>query len=383
MATAHHNVSLRINDAIVDRWQSYSITNDMLTPADGFELNLSPGVRSAYELVPPDSLVEVRIDGNVVLTGYIDDRELNVDRGGSVLSVSGRDKSGRMVDESARLFTIPRSLDIKSIAERLAEDTFSEVRLDNALNRQLVRGRRSRRVPADAEPLFAKASAAPKKIEIGEKRWEALEHFTKPARLLAWSSADGQALIIGEPNYRQPAQFRFFLPRPGSSRLTEGNIKVLSFRESVANRYSRITVYGASKGNASNYGDRVTRHSATVLQGSGTDGIGDSFRTRKRLFLTDPDIADRGDAENRATREMHFRDAERLVAEITVQGHSQAYSPGDVPTLYAFDTMAELEIEEIGFRGQFLITSCVFSVERTLGEVTQLTLVPKGTDLVS
>lgn len=390
MATPRHNISLRINDKIIDRWQRYSITNDMLTPADGFELELSPGLKEAWELVPPDSVVEVRIDGTPVLTGYIDDRELAFDKGqGTTLRVSGRDKSSRMIDESATLRTLGK-LNIRTLAEILIESTFSEVLLDNRANRDLVRGRRSGKAPAGNEPLFSKSSEAPKKIEPGQTRWEVLQFFLEPARLLAWSSADGKSLIIGLPNYAQRPQFRFFLPDSGSQRVTEGNIKSITFSDSTANRYSIITVYGSSKGDDDNDGKHVIRHRTTTRFGPNADGTGDAedpnlanFTARKQLILHDEDVHNTRDSRERAAREMALRNAEGLTVQLTVAGHSQAIVPGAVPAVYAFDTLAELELEPIGFKGQFLITSVVFDVDKQGGEQSTITLVPKGTELVS
>jgi prophage tail gpP-like protein len=184
------------------------------------------------------------------------------------------------------------------------------------------------------------------------------------------------------PNYDQQPQFRFLVPKQNSKRLSKGNVISLSIVDSVANRFSIITVYGGSRGNSSSYGKNL-KHKATVKQGPGQGGVGGAFFFRKRLLINDSEVSSRRDALERAKREMSFRDAEKLVVEITVKGHSMARRSGDVPALFAFDTMAELEIEEIDFKGQFLITSVVFTVDRQAGETTQIKLVPKGTDLVS
>jgi prophage tail gpP-like protein len=380
-ASQNHNVSVRVGDTVIDRWQSYEIASDMLTPADAFSLTLSPALPEAIALVPPDGQVEVRVDDVAIVTGFIDDRNIDIDRSGSQLAISGRDKTGRMVDESASLQTFG-SLSLQTLLLLLASPQFVDVRLDNKLNRDLVRGRRSGKAPSGSEPLFAKKSEAPRKVEPGEARWDIAQALLKPARLLAWSAADGSALVVGLPNYSQATQFRFFVPREGSTRLPEGNVIKVGLVDSVANRYSKITVVGASRGDSAKYGTQVTKHRATVLQGPNPDGTGDAFTTRKQLILADDDVKNSRDARERARRELALRDAEKRVVEIVVKGHSQARNPGEIPAVFAFDTMAELEIEGI-LKERFLITSVQFAVSRDGGEISTLKLVPEGTELVS
>jgi prophage tail gpP-like protein len=375
----NHEISLRINERIINRWQRYSINADMLTPADSFELSLAPARPEIWALVPPDALVEVRIDDTPVVSGYIDERDLQVAKSGASITVNGRDKSGRLIDESSDLKAYGK-MSLKALAEFIAAPTFSSVSLSNARNRDLVRGRRSGKAEPGTEPLFAKASEAPKKVEPGETRWDVLRQFLEPARLLAWSSADGQELIVGLPNYSQGTQWRFFVPREGSSRATEGNVIDVSFTESVANRYSIITMVGSSKGDSASYGEQVTKHRHTVRQGPNPDGTGDAFRVRKQLIMSDDEIKNGRDAKARAERELAFRDAEAKVIEITVKGHSQRRLRGDQPAVFTFDTMAELEIE--GYvSGRYLIASCAYSVDRDEGEITKMKLVPEGTEL--
>ncbi|KKK76364.1 hypothetical protein LCGC14_2864420, partial [marine sediment metagenome] len=288
--------SVRINDVVIDRWQSYNIENDMLTPADGFSLTLAPASKAVFDLVPPDAEVEVRIDDTPILSGFIDERVVNVVKSGPTINISGRDRAGRMVDESADLQTFPR-LDILELADRLARPTFPlGATLSNADNRDLVRGRRSGKAAAGAEPIFSKSSEAPKKVEPGETRWDVLQQFLEPAELLAWAQANGEKLVIGLPKYNQGTQFRFFLAKSGSLRISETNVEDATITDSVANRYSKITVNGSSRGSARNYGTRVTKHTATILEGPQFDGTGKSFQTRKQLIIADDDVKNERDA---------------------------------------------------------------------------------------
>ena len=289
---------------------------------------------------------------------------------------------GRLVDESQDLGSF-RRLDLRTLTALIAAPTFDTVVVNNSRNRDLVRGRRSGKAPARSEPIFSKRSAAPKKVELGETRLGVLNQFLEPARLLVWSAADGRELIVGLPNYDQQTQYRFFMPKEGSRRKQRGNVKTLSLTDSVANRYSTIRVTGASRGNSVRYGTSVTKHTFTVRQGPRGDGTGDAFFTRKQLIISDDDVKNSKDAEERANRELALRDAEKRVVEIVVKGHSQRRNSGEQAAIYAFDTMAELEIEELEIAGRFLLVSVQFNADRQGGETTRIKLVPEGTELTS
>ena len=101
-----HNVAIRVGTTVLEKWVNYSIELDMLEAADGFHLELGRPTRAIYNLCAPDAPVQVVLDDTVVVTGFIDDRAYNVDRGAAVLRISGRDKTGRLVDESNIQFAL-------------------------------------------------------------------------------------------------------------------------------------------------------------------------------------------------------------------------------------------------------------------------------------
>lgn len=410
-------ISVRSGEFVINRWTTYSIDTDMLAPADGFNLTIAPVAAEVYDLVAPDAPVEIRVDDNPIITGIVDTRNATFARDGTLINITGRDKVGRMVDSSAELQTFGTQ-DIRTLAQSLASPEFDTVAVSNDDNRRLLRGRRAGIAPTYGPPegqegpaalaigplapedsgaagvlvvqnidgIFA-PSKAPKKVEPGETRWQVLQQFLEPESLLAWSSASGQELIITTPNYNQGVQYRFFVPAAGSVRAREGNVIACSIHTSNAERYGTIRVTGSSKGNSKNYGKRVTKHTATVVSvrdgdGFHEDGASD-FTSEKLLIVSDPDVKNEEDAGDRAQREILLRDAERLVVELEVEGHNQRRTAADGPALYAYDTLCDLHVEEIGLRGVFLITAVNFTVSKSGGEVTRMKMVPKGTPLTT
>lgn len=378
MASAH-NISIEVGGYRVDHWTTYSIENNMLEPADAFSMEIAPVTRDLFELVPPDAKVIVMIDDIKVLTGYIDERI----RGDDSIRITGRDRGGRLLDTTMPLQSFHGMSDLKRLAEAVIGSFLGEVVFSNAANRDKVRGPRAKKVAAYREPSYVwDRGKAPKKVEPGETRWAVLEAWLQPAQLLAWSSADGTQLIIGHPNYEQPCQFAFFRPAPQSARAREGNVLPgYELITSVADRYSQITVVGASKGDGANYSSNVRKHRGIAKDGGEAFGAGASFQLQKTLLLSDDDVKSASDAEDRAEREMAIRDASGETIRFSVAGHSQQYDRASTPTLYACDLMCSFEDEEIAWKGNYLITSVRFNCSRDRGETTDITLVPDGTAL--
>lgn len=376
---SEHVVAVRVGGKLIEKWSDYSIEVDMLQPADAFRLSLPGGGRKdIYDLCAPDSAVQVLIDDTVMMTGFIDDRKRTVERNGIGLAISGRDKGGRLVDESMPLQSFA-GIGILQLAQAVAGPWFPEVTLSNAKNRRLLRGDAARAAHVSSEPAIDQKNRAQKKVNPGESRWATLAAFLEEAGLIAWSSADGNQLIVGQPNYSQEPQWRFTLPEFGSSRAAEGNVLSAEIEHNVGERYSAIIAVGSGQGNQTNYSERVTKLRGVVKNGPGEFGIGKDFQHRKVLIVSDDDVRSVDLALERAKREMATRDSTGHRINLTVRGHTQ-YWDLNSPAIFAPDTMALVEDEEIGLSALYLITSCTFGMGRE-GEQTQLTLVPKGTVL--
>ncbi len=387
-ALLRHRVSVFVNERQLENWLSYEIVNDMLEPADAFRLAI-PFSKGLWDRVAPDALVDVYIDDTRVLRGFIDTRTKNSAKGsGSVIEIDGRDKGGRLVDESMPLVRFA-NLTIQELAERACgidpkaptePRWFDRVALSNARNRALVRGGGAK-AKAPKEPPIDSGRNIAKKVNPGETRWQALAYFLQEAQLLAWSSADGKEFIVGRPNYDQERQYSFFHAAHGSLRYAEVNVLSLAIQDSTAERYSLITACGTGKGNSTNYGSNVLNRRATVKNNQATIwGEGKDFTAPKRLLVPSSDLRTGEDAKKCVVRVAAERDATAHEVSITAAGHGQIVR-GREPTLFAFDTIAHVEDEEVGLSADYLVTRVQFTGDREGGERTELRLVSKGTEL--
>ena len=408
-------------------WKSYSVTVDMLTPADAFDLEVQ-FTREAWDLLRPDAEIGVYIDETRILTGYVGTREKTSGGSGTLIRITGRDKTGRLVDESAPLFRYG-GLGIRELAEKICgigttNALFKRVVLVNARNRLLMRGRRVVTAPVNREPTSGateddyrqldgviveaipstvanpqparrirkravidpgifQGRATKKKVNPGQTRWSVLEEFLREARLLAWSTGDGEELFIGLPNYDQEAQYEFRESASESAERDVSNCRI-TVTENVEEMYSEYVAVGASRGSSASYGANVIRNRDSVYDNpeNTVDGTGINFRRPKRLLITDDGIKNKRDALERAEREQLEREASHFEVLVEASGHSQEYRGTLAPVIYVPDTMAKVRDGDTGLNGDYLITSCTYTRSRESGTRTSLRLVPRGTLLV-
>lgn len=382
-----HRVTVRSGGVVIENWNSYDVTCDMLNAADQFRLSLGPAdavgdeFGEVWAAVAPDADVQILLDDVVIVSGFIDERTGTSSVGGDTITVSGRDRCGRLLDETMPLIGF-RGLSIEDLALKICAPWLSKISFSNAENRAVVigrgRGAKGGRVYKEPHTIGKRKPRSYRKVEPGETRWGVLSYFMHENDFLAWGAADGKSLIIGEPNYDQEPTFSFFHAAAGSTREALGNCASFTVHDSVAERYSEIIALGSNAGTARDYAEKVVHRKGVARNGPKPDGTGKDFRFRKVLLLSDDDIRNDAQANTRAAREMAERDASGHEITITAYGHGQQLPGARAPSLFACDTMAFVESEVFGIRGAYLITSVQFRRSREEC-TTEIRLVPKGT----
>lgn len=394
----------------------WDVSNDLLELADDFSFSV-PFDPVLFAVLQPDAEVELWIDDARVLTGFVDDLERSASKGGgSILTVTGRDRGGRLVDESAPFLTFGE-IGVLELARTMGSPWFEEVVLSNVEDRRLRKGRSGRsQARASWEPLYIpegldesarlaiaqasdrvrtalkSASSEPagkviglstrKKVEPGESRADVLMHFMEEAGWLMWSSADGRQLIVGKPQHDQEPTWRFVYAPTGHPRAGECNVLSLGDRRSTGERYAKITACGSSRGDSSRYGPNVTKRIGVALNGPNADGTGKHFTRPKSLVVVDDDVRTEKQAKDRAEREMRLRDASGREVTLTVAGFGQRFGGDSKPSLFTFDTIARFEDLEADTLGDFYVTRVRFVEDKQGGQHTEISLVPRGTELV-
>jgi prophage tail gpP-like protein len=371
-----HRVAIVVEGQRVGGWTEYEINTSLTEPADSFKLT-RPWDPTLYRLIDTDADVRILIDDVPVITGRIDERTKS--SRARTMSVTGRDKVGRLVQESIRSVTQLDGLTLTAALKRLAEPWFTKITLTGARDRKIRTGKHGSKAPSVTEPIVIETKLGKGKVERGQIRWSVIEEILSAAELLAWASGDGLELVVAPPNYKQAAQFVLAHGAPGGRQSTVLDMEIT---DSVADRYSQITVIGSGSGSVDDYEGAVL-YTGEAKNGPGIDGIGIDFNASKRLIMSERAIDSKAEADRTAAREMARRDFRAKLFTIPVALHGQAVAGGP-RVLFSQNTMARVidEDQEPTLDMGCLITGCSFRSSRGSGETTNLTLVPKGTRIV-
>lgn len=375
-----HSIRVVVNGAQIDGWTGYHVESSMITMADAFEMR-RPFSADAWNLLRRDSDVTIEIDGTPILRGFIDKRKKSSKAG--TMEISGRDRSGRLVDESAPRIDYS-GMTIYSAVKELISPWFSTLTLSDARNRKLRRGL-GKRVASGAEPSVLINIRVPRRgaVHPGETRAQVIHEIAARSNLIAWSSADGREFFIGRPNHEQAPQYLFVHAAPNSK--TKSTVKDLVIEEDDGDRFSLLMCAGVGGQSSTNYGRNVTDNRGVVFDNpfNRIDGTGRDFIHPKRLFLPERDFESYGDAARVARNEQIRRDFKRHSVSVEAPLHGQFLSSGP-PTLFAPNTVARVidEDQKPTLDDTYLVVSCSYSSEREQGETTTMHMVPTGTEII-
>ena len=85
-------------------WKSYEVDSDLLIAADAWQFDISPTSLVLPEFINIGADVRLTLDGKRILTGVIDDVTESIAKNQHIISLSGRDLAGQLLDCSVPLF---------------------------------------------------------------------------------------------------------------------------------------------------------------------------------------------------------------------------------------------------------------------------------------
>lgn len=342
MPTRNDRVQVLIDGRLHDQWDSAEVDSDLLVPADAWHVSL--GTTGEYSLpaaVVPGVPVEIRIDGDRVMTGRVDAVARAVGKGRHDLSLSGRDGAAVLVDCSAPVFTA-RQIGLADIVAKIVKPLgVTRVRIDASGTR--------RREKINVEP--------------GDTAWDALANVAEANGLWPWFEPDG-TLVVGGPDYTTPPVATLILRRDGTT-----NVERLDERRSIAGRHSRVTVLGQTHGTESETGKHALRASV--------DDTGVSWYR--------PRIAVDHEADSTAVCESRAR---KLISDARLSGYALSATvkgfrivapgePGD-GLLWAAGQRVHVISEPHGIDAPMFVMARRFTASRSGGTTTELTLKEDG-----
>ena len=334
------SVILRVDGQYFGGWQSVRINRGIEQIAGTFDLTVTDrwnagDVQQALELAAGQSC-EVLVNDSVVITGFIDSVKRQYDKQSHAITITGRDKTGDLVDCSA-IFKSGQwsNKTVAQIARDLLKPFAIGVIVATDVGAPL--------------PTFA--------IQEGASVFEELERAAKMRALILMSDGAGNLLITRASK------------TPAAAQLLEGdNILKADGEFSWMDRFSQYLIKGQSKGSDNVFGEAVAQQSALVK---------DSGINRYRPLLIVADEQGGGATlKQRAEWERNVRFGRGTRATMTVQGWDvggQLWQPNTLARVVSPLLSADLDL---------LIVSVAFSLDEG-GHLTTLQLtLPQAFDTI-
>lgn len=326
-------VEIIIGNRAHSNWSRYEIDSDLLTPADEWSVSLDQAELQVPIEVRRGVAAQIRVGGELVMTGQVDTRSHTVRKGMQGLDIRGRDGAAQLLDCSAPIFAA------------------QELTLDQVVAK-IVRPLGVTKVRIDADNKLGRDRVA---IEPGETGWGALQRAAEANGLWPWFEPNG-TLVVGGPDYSTPAVDTLIMRRDGQG----NNVVEASETDSLHERFSEVTVLGQAHATSARSGRNDIK--ATVKD----TGVS-VYRPR---LVIDHEATSTTIAAARARKVISDARVRGYSLSLVVRGHRASNG-----VLWAPGQRVRALIEDLGIDGVFFIMARRFS---GLPQMTTLSLREDG-----
>lgn len=326
-------VKLLVNGRAYAGWQGVSIEKTIDAIAGRFTLTVTDKWRGQVErwsIFPGDECV-LKLDDVTVLTGYVDATNMEYDAASRTISVTGRDKTGDLVDCSAVIKNQElRGLDLLEITKRIAEPFGIPVATEIPTGDKFI--------------VFA--------IQPGETAWEAIERAARMRGAVMVADGMGGLTIADVGN-----QYSF-------DALIEGK-NILSAQSSYDNkdRYSEYIVRGQHDAASDGWEDEPPK--TTIVSRAMDENI---KRYRPKIIIGEMQTDDTS-AGSRAQLEAATRAGKSQKIRVRVRGWTQ--SDG---TLWKVNRLTRIDSPMLCVSDTFVTSAVQFQVDNNVGIVSDIEL---------
>lgn len=328
------DVRLEIGGMLYGGWTSIEIKRGLEQMAGTFNLEVAsrrPGQEASWPIVPGDPC-RVLVDGTPVITGYVDDVDLDWTAKSHTYRVAGRDKTCDLVD------CCPPSVQIKGATlPILARKWAAMFGIDDVV------------VQAECNkpaPNF--------KSDEGDTCFEMLEKLARANAVMLTSDGHGRLVVTRSGTVK--AAVGLHLGR---------NLLRLSGKSSMKERFSQITVKGQSGGKP-NWSGKANAQAKGVAS--------DPHVTRFRPLTIIAEQEEYASAATRARHEVNVRYGKSQSVTALVNGWRQGYAPG--APLWTHNILADVHNQSGALLYTWLIAEVVYRLDSG-GWLAELTLNPR------
>lgn len=329
------SVSLIINNTPYSGWKTIEITRSIEAIAGQFHFSVSDPWGSDADIQSGDRCT-VKIDDDVVITGFVDNVEPGFDARSHIIEISGRDATADLWDCSA--INSPGQWNNQPI-EKIIRDLCAPFEIDVTVA-----------AGVDTGAAFKKFA-----INQGDTVHECIMRLCKMRALLAVPDREGGLILTRAGT------------NPASVAIVEGeNLKAARGGNSWRDRYSDYYVKGQTQGGANSTGNVTTQCRGKAV---------DSKITRHRpLLVVAESQADTKACQERANWEAGTRQGKGRRSSLTVQGWRQGANAHSA--LWEINSLTPVRSTRARLRETMLIVSTTFTLSDNGGSITVMEVTP-------
>ena len=357
-------LTLKVGGKLYAGWKSVSVRLSIEQIAGTYELVVTerwPSQPTRWS-IPPGEVCEILIGDDTVISGFVDSVAVSYDAASHDIRVTGRDRTGDLVDCSAPS-TAFSGLTFFEIAEKLT-DPYGISVVDETEDGKKLSVKEKKAGKKGTQPKHKRVAGKLPKMatQNGESVFKTLEKLARCEGVLLVSDTEGGLLIT-----------RAGMGGDCDTVLEFGqNILKANFEHSHANLYSDITVKGQAAAADAGKFDVVHAQPVGNVARVNTAKSGNSQIDRFRpLIIVAETQADSKRCQDRAQWEASNREAKARKISLTVQGWRQ--KGGD---LWRINQMVKVKCPWMRVDEKWLIAGTAFRLDDG-GTLTELTLVNK------
>ncbi len=326
------DIRLYVNNQIYTGWQTVSVTRAIDQAASSFSIGLTSNFDSSVGVLPvaPGSACQLELDGEIVVTGFVDSISGNFSASSHTYSVTGRSKIGDLIDSAAIIEGGEfRDQKVDAIARSICLPFGIKVAVADGVD--------------IGEPLKVH------RVDDGGAH-EVIERACRRRGLLLFSSTSG-GLVIGDITNNQIS----------TDLVVGGNVKSGSGKFSINNRFSLYRV----KGQLNDSDESLPLEQQVQVLGVARDPTVKRYR---------PTVIDAEDGDTNLTKRAQFEASTRFGRSIKMTYSVQGWKHSD--GLWEPNQLVRVKDTYFGVDGVFLISHVNYRYGPS-GTETDISVIPR------
>lgn len=323
-------LSLSIGGRVYEGWKNISVTLSMENLSGSFDLTMTGADGNPATTIKPNDPCTILINGEIVITGYVDKIAPSFDANNHEIKVSGRDKAGDMIDSSAMDGTGQyKNQSIDQIIKKIAAPYGINVTNNVGSTKMLETFNRDQ----------------------GATAFETIQKLARKGGFLVVSDGKGGVILT-----------RTGTETVGGSLIEGENILAANCEYDASKMNSEYHVKGQKQGKDTDTVKKIAHNKAVVAN---------EYSNRYRpLLIIDDGQADETSVQDRARWESTIRAARAKQAQITVNGWQSSGG------LWGINKLVQVQSNWLGINDMMVISQVNFTLDEN-GELARITVTPK------